>query len=124
MHEFGLAEPILRAALEVSERQGGLAVDEVRARIGRLRAAAPDALTMAFDSLKRGTAAEDAILSWEEIAPSVRCANCAGVYAPEDDRLWLCPSCDHAGGELLAGNELIVERVILREAPFTAPEAK
>jgi hydrogenase nickel incorporation protein HypA/HybF len=114
MHEFSLAEPILKAALEVSERQGGLAIEQVCARIGRLRAVAPEALTFAFDSLKEGTAAQGALLVWGEIAPTVRCAPCAAVFEPEDDRIWLCPSCGAVGGELLAGNELMVERVILR----------
>jgi hydrogenase nickel incorporation protein HypA/HybF len=115
MHEFSLAEPLLKAALEVAEKQGGLAVEQVHAQIGRLRQVAPDALTFAFDSLKKGTAAEGATLIWNEISPSVRCAMCAVVFEPEDDRLWLCPSCGAVGGELLAGNELIVERVILRQ---------
>jgi hydrogenase nickel incorporation protein HypA/HybF len=114
MHEFSLAEPLLKAALEVAEKQGGLAVEQVCAQIGRLREVAPEALTFAFDALAKGTLAEGATLEWKDIAPSVRCANCPAVFEPEDDRIWLCPSCGGAGGELLAGNELVVERVILR----------
>ncbi|HUF42873.1 MAG TPA: hydrogenase maturation nickel metallochaperone HypA [Verrucomicrobiae bacterium] len=115
MHEFGIAAPLLQAALEISEQQGGLAVEQIYARIGRLREIAPDALTFAFNSLKKGTAAEGATLVWKEIAPSVRCAQCPAVFQPDDDRIWVCPSCGAGGGELLAGNELIVERVILHK---------
>jgi hydrogenase nickel incorporation protein HypA/HybF len=120
MHEFSLAEPLLRAALEISERQGGAAVEQVYARIGRLREVAPEALTFAFNSLANGTAAEGAALVWKEIAPSVRCAMCPLVFQPEDDRIWVCPSCGGAGGELLTGNELIIERVILHRRPRSA----
>ena len=114
MHEFSLAEPLLRAALEIAEKQGDLTVEQVHAQIGRLRQVAPDALTFAFDALAKGTLADGATLAWNEIPPRVRCAMCAAVFEPEDDRIWLCPSCGAAGGELLAGNELVVERVILR----------
>lgn len=116
MHEFSLAEPLLKAALEVAENRGGLAVEQVCAQIGRLREVAPEALTFAFDALAKGTLAEGATLLWKDIPPRVRCAQCPAIFQPEDDRIWVCPSCGGAGGELLAGNELVVERVILRRS--------
>jgi hypothetical protein len=45
---------------------------------------------------------------------------CPLVFQPEDDRIWVCPSCGGAGGELLTGNELIIERVILHRRPRSA----
>ena len=114
MHEFGLAEPLLHAALEVAEQQGGLAVEQVCAQIGRLREVAPEALTFAFNALTKGTLAEGATLVWREIPPRVRCAQCSVAFEPADERIWICPSCGAAGGELLAGNELVMERVVLR----------
>lgn len=114
MHEFGLAEPLLHAALEIAEQHGGLAIEQVCAQIGRLREVAPEALTFAFDALSKGTLAEGATLIWKEIAPRVRCAQCAMVFEPVDEHIWTCPTCAVTGGELLAGNELVMERVVLR----------
>jgi hydrogenase nickel incorporation protein HypA/HybF len=113
VHEFGLAEPLLRAALELSARHGGLPIERVCARIGRLRAVAPDALLLAFDALKQGTAAQGATLDWIEVPPAVRCSACRTIFEPENN-VWVCSGCGGAGGELLSGNELVMERVILR----------
>jgi Zn finger protein HypA/HybF involved in hydrogenase expression len=35
MHEFSIAEPLLKAALETAKAQGGLPIEQVRVQIGR-----------------------------------------------------------------------------------------
>lgn len=115
MHEFGIVEPLLRAALKAAAEQDGHAIQEVRVRIGRMRQVKPEALAVAFKALATGTAAEGASLVWEEITPCVRCQGCRTVFQPEDDWLWTCPQCNGSGGELLQGNELVLERVVLQK---------
>jgi hydrogenase nickel incorporation protein HypA/HybF len=114
MHEFGIVEPLLKAALRAAEAQGGYPIEEVRVAIGRLRQVKGEALTIAFNALTAGTAAERANLVWEEIPPRVRCRACRAIFRPEDDWLWACPRCHDSGGELLEGNELVLQRVVLK----------
>jgi len=113
MHEFSIAEELLKAALEVAETHDQRAVERVRVRIGRLRQIVPEALAFAFDALTKGTLAEGAALVWEEVPTRVRCRKCETVFQPEEDWFWSCPSCGAAGGEVLEGEELILESVTL-----------
>jgi hydrogenase nickel incorporation protein HypA/HybF len=75
----------------------------------------PEALTFAFNALTTGTPAEGATLVWDEIPPRVRCSACQAIFEPEDDMLWICPSCGAAGGELLEGNELVLQSVVFKD---------
>ena len=114
MHEVGIAEAFVRAALEVAEAYGGRAVERIHIHIGRLQKVAPEALRFAFETVTHGTLAQGAALTWEEIAPRVRCGRCATVFQPEEEPLWSCPACGAAtGGEVLAGEELLLAQVIL-----------
>jgi hydrogenase nickel incorporation protein HypA/HybF len=116
MHEFGIVEPLLKAALEAAEVKGGLPIQEVRVSYGRLRQVVPEALTFAFEALTKGTLAEGATLVWEEIPPRVRCQACEAIFQPADDWVWICPKCAATGGELLEGNELLLQSVTLNQA--------
>ena len=114
MHELSIVQSILDTTLQVAEEHGGLPVEKVRVRVGRLRQLVPDLLTYSFDIVKKDTLAENATFEWEEVEPLVRCANCSNEFAP-DDAFWVCPECGSAGGEVLAGEELILETVSLKD---------
>lgn len=115
MHEFSIAEALLQAALEVAESQGGLPIERVCVHIGHLRQVLPEALTFAFEALTTGTLAQGATLIWEDIPPRVRCRACQTIFQPEEDWFWTCPRCGGAGGEVLKGDELVLESVVLKE---------
>ena len=114
MHELSLVQSILQKTLEVAEAHGGLPVEKVQVRIGRLRQVVPELLSWSFDVLKKDTLAKDAAIEWEEVAPLVRCDNCSETFEP-DDVFWICPACDAAGGEALKGEELTLESISLEE---------
>jgi hydrogenase nickel incorporation protein HypA/HybF len=115
MHEFGIAEALLQAALEEAKAQGALAIEQVHVQIGRLRRVVPEALNCAFAALAQGTLAEGAALVCEEIPPRVCCRACNANFQPEDDGVWVCPICGAAGEELLEGNESVLQRLVLKK---------
>ena len=80
----------------------------------RLRQVLPEALTFAFDALATGTLAQGATLIWEEIPPRVRCHACQAIFQPEEDWFWTCPRCGVAGGEVLEGDELVLQSVTVK----------
>jgi hydrogenase nickel incorporation protein HypA/HybF len=114
MHEFSIAEPLLQAALDAAKTQGELPIEQVCVQIGRMRRVVPEALDHAFAVLAKGTLAEGATLVWEEISPRVLCRSCHTTFQPQDDWFWICPDCGAASGELLEGNELVLQRVVFR----------
>jgi hydrogenase nickel incorporation protein HypA/HybF len=122
MHEYGLAEEILAVALGVADTHGGRPVEHLWVRLGRLRQVMPEALSFAFTAVAQGTMAEGATLHWEEVALRVRCPGCKAIYEPEDQWFLTCPDCGAAGGEVIAGEEMIVTRVMLRTDEDEEPE--
>jgi hydrogenase nickel incorporation protein HypA/HybF len=116
MHEFSIAEPLLKAALETAKAQGGLPIEQVCVQIGRLRRVMPEALDCAFAALAKGTLAEGATFIWKEIPPRVCCRACYVNFQPEDDWFWTCPNCGAEDGELLEGNDVVLQRVIFHDA--------
>jgi hydrogenase nickel incorporation protein HypA/HybF len=114
MHEYGLAEEILAVALEVADTHGGRPVEHLWVRLGQLRQVIPEALSFAFAAVAHGTMAEGATLHCEEVAPHACCWSCHVIFALEDQCFLNCPECGAAGGEVIAGEEMVVTRVILR----------
>jgi len=114
MHEFSIADAILAKTLEISTANGGAPVERVRVLVGGLRQIVPEMLTFAFESLATDTLAKNAHLEIEHAQAQVLCTNCEHVFAP-DDLFWSCPACGAAGGNPIAGEELILQSVILSD---------
>jgi hydrogenase nickel incorporation protein HypA/HybF len=116
MHEFSIAAALLEATLAVADTHGRQAVERVHVRIGCLRQVVPEALLLAFDALTPGTLAAGASLTWEEVPSRIRCRCCSMTFTPTEQWFWTCPACDSPGGEVLAGEDLVLESVTLKEA--------
>ena len=114
MHEFSIADAIIRATQEVVQANGGGKVEEIHLRIGELRQVVPDALLFAFDVLKQDTPLAEASLHWETVPAQVRCKACDTEYHPRDV-FWECPSCGAIGAEVVAGEELDIVSITLME---------
>lgn len=112
MHEFSIAEAIVRTGEEVLRANGGGRAEKVQLRIGELRQVVPDALTFAFDILKKDTLLADASLEWETVPAQMRCRSCGREYHPKDV-FWECPSCGAIGAEVVAGEELEIVSITL-----------
>jgi len=114
MHEFSIADAIVRATHEVVQANGGGKVDQIHLRIGELRQVVPDALLFAFDILKQDTPLSEASLQWETVPAQVRCKVCGTEYHPRDV-FWECPSCSAIAAEVVAGEELEIVAITLME---------
>lgn len=112
MHEFSLAEAIVRASEEVIRAHGGGKAEKISLRIGELQQVVPDALTFAFEILKADTLLSDASLEWETVPARVRCTRCGTEFQPADV-FWECPSCGTVGGEVVSGKELEIVSITI-----------
>jgi len=111
MHELALAESIVRIA---NARAGRRRVTKVKVQVGQLRQVVPSSLRFAFDVAARGTGTEGAELEIEDTGLTIRCAGCeaesrAGAFPLR------CPSCGSREVEIVAGDELLVESIVVEE---------
>ncbi len=104
MHELGLAAEILDIALSEAGRHQADQVAVIRLRIGVLRAVEPEHLSFLFSHLARGTLADGALLSVEDVPVRVECPSC-GV-SESLSAVWTCPRCDGDGIGMKGGDSL------------------
>ena len=98
-------ESALNMALDQTKKAGASRLYAIRLRIGALSGVVPESLRFAFEALARGTAAEGAELSIENVPARFWCAGCAREFQSED-MFADCPDCHTPSGELRAGREL------------------
>ena len=109
LHEATLAENILDIALEAAEQNHAAKVFKVGLTLGELAGVEVEALTLAFDVLKKDTPAEDAELVIKRVQISATCNKCGKTFQLERYNFF-CPECD---GVLIlkSGRELLVDYV-------------
>ena len=113
MHEMGIMQGILDAAVEAAEGAGRPRISDIYLTIGELTEIQVFALDFAFEALAPGTIAEGAALHVTTLSPRSRCSDCGDEF--EHDRFtMLCPVCGSFDSVLLQGRELQIDQI---EAP-------
>ena len=111
MHELSITQSILDIVERHAIAAGAQQVTHIRLVIGDLTSFVPDSIQFYFDILSQGTRAAGATLELDRRPGQIRCGGCGQVYAPTDGQIWVCPSCNALGGELITGKELYVESI-------------
>jgi hydrogenase nickel incorporation protein HypA/HybF len=114
MHELTLIKNVLDIVLQVSRDNGGRKVEGVHLKIGTLRQVVPEFLQFAFEAVVTGTEAEGATLTWSLVPLRVHCHQCEEEFDAEQLD-WRCTYCGATGGQIVRGDELIVDTVELAE---------
>jgi hydrogenase nickel incorporation protein HypA/HybF len=115
MHELSIADAIVQIAIE---HAAGRRVRAVEVRIGHLRQVVPSSLTFAFGLLTEGTVLEAAELLIDGVPAVGRCRACTAQTALEAFPL-RCGVCGGLDLELLQGEELLVEALVLEALATT-----
>ena len=94
----------------------------VNVRVGRLRQVVPDSLAFYFEIVARDTGCEGAELELVEIDARLQCRDCERAWSPEIPA-FRCPGCGSADVEVVAGEELEIDYIEVKqeEAACTAP---
>jgi hydrogenase nickel incorporation protein HypA/HybF len=108
MHEFSLAESVVKETAALAAEHGLTRVASVRLKVGRLRQVVPEALATAFKAVAAGTPLEGAALQMEFVPIRARCLDC-GAETEVQDFIFVCPRCEAYRMETLQGNELVIE---------------
>ena len=109
MHEMSVAEGIMRIAVDAMNKNDCSTIKTIGLRLGEMSGVEIEALTFAFDVIKRDTPARDARLKIDRIPITAQCNRCLKTFRVERYN-FLCPECD---GVLIlqTGRELQVEFV-------------
>ena len=92
MHEIGLLQEMLAEALARAAQQGAQRIERIVMRVGAESGIAPEALSFAFDLLKRDTPAAEATIEFEHVPVVCWCSACDREFTPTDI-LHICPQC-------------------------------
>jgi hydrogenase nickel incorporation protein HypA/HybF len=117
MHELTIAIQIRRALeTELASDDGALVADAVRIQVGALSGIVPEALQFAWphavaDSAALGSARLD--IDWVDV--QLLCVACNDVYTLTEFRSLRCPNCRSPDVEIIAGDELDIASVDIRE---------
>jgi hydrogenase nickel incorporation protein HypA/HybF len=111
MHELAIADSIVAIA---SRHAAGRRVTEVEVRVGHLRQVVPDALAFAFELTAEGTCVAGAELTLVEVPAAGRCRAC-GREDELDGFPLRCLGCGGLDLELTAGEELLVDSLVLED---------
>jgi len=107
---MSIAMELLSQLRAVAAANDLVTIDTVAIAAGAMRAIVPEALDIAFECASAGTCAEGATLSLDIVQPRGRCRECGTEFGLEIDT-FLCPHCNLADVELIAGNDIILTSV-------------
>ncbi len=108
MHEMSIAENLMDQILQIAADNNAKQIVTVEVVCGEMQQVVPEALLLAFDTVKAGTPAADATLTIREQSLQAKCRSCGHEFSPAIDN-FLCPHCEDADVELIAGDQIILQ---------------
>lgn len=110
MHELSIMVEALRMAEEAAQAAQAKRIVAVKLRVGRLSGVVPEAMEFAWDAVRSGTMAENAVLEIESVPAVCWCAHCQSEFE-SPDFFNECPKCRRGDGELRRGSELEIVNI-------------
>lgn len=122
MHELAICQALVGELQAVAAREGAGAISDVYVSIGPLSGVEPALLSRAFGLAAAGSVAADAGLHLTTTEARVACTVCGEETEVPANRL-LCGRCGSWRTRLVAGDELLLERVELTRTTAKREEA-
>jgi len=110
VHELSLVASVFEVLEAKVREHGARRVTRVVLEVGVLAGVVPDLLETAFDSYKKGTAAEEARLEVVPVAVRLRCPDCGGSTVREETD-FSCAVCGSRRVEIVSGRDLVVRTI-------------
>lgn len=106
MHEVSIAVNLIEIVSDQCVKNGCSTIAFVNIKIGRASGIMPDALLFAFDAVKEGSIAGNAVLNIEEVPVSGYCSDCNSNFTVEEEYVVSCPVCGGSSFRITAGREM------------------
>lgn len=110
MHEMSIVESILSTVLQEAEKHQVNKVKSIKLRVGKLWQIIPDTLEFCYSVATKGTIADGSEVFIVQAPIIAKCKRCGGTFEV-DGYFFLCPDCNIADVEVIAGDELILETI-------------
>jgi hydrogenase nickel incorporation protein HypA/HybF len=114
MHEFSLAEEVIKLARAEAEKNKARLVIEITIEIGNLSGVAADAFESALYLLSEGSVLDKARLNIVRISGKGICIECDQEFEMIK-RIDTCPKCHSFPSEIRGGNEFRVASLMIEE---------
>ncbi len=110
MHELSLAQDILQAALDETQKAGGKRIRGIYVKVRESSHHIEDTSSLEFclEAVAKGTIAEGAEIGIEVIPPTVRCKEWDFTFWLQSHRLF-CPRCGSGNVHMITGGEIFLE---------------
>lgn len=108
MHEWSIADNLVKLIMAAAEREGLVTVSRVAIRVGVLRQVIPESLEIAFSCITRETPISGAGLEIEVVPLKVCCRNC-GTEFSGNNFVFACSNCGGTDLNIIAGKELYID---------------
>jgi len=124
LHEFSMAERIVRAVLDVADSKKASSILEIRLDVGELTFLSHEQLVFCIGVLSKGTIAESAKVVITTTKVQVRCSKCGylghveylgdEVHSMIPIPILTCPKCGSGEATVTEGNECTVRNIRVR----------
>ena len=110
MHEATIASAIIEQAVAAAAPHGVARISRIEVELGAMQQVVPEALDLAFEAASKGTLTEGAKLILTAVKTVALCRACDCRFEPDIEQLnFLCPQCQRADVQIVAGNEIILK---------------
>lgn len=111
MHELPVTEGILNIVLKHAAGARVKKVVSISLKVGEMSDLEDEWIQRYFDYLSKDTIAQGAKLKIERVPVTIRCNNCAEVYAVDIRKTaeTCCPACGSDAGTMISGREYHVK---------------
>ena len=113
MHELAICQALIGEVSAVARTALASSVTEIHVRVGPLSGVEHSLMQNAFPVASAGTIAGEAMLHLEVTPVRVRCEDCGAETRVAANRL-TCGSCGNWRTQLMSGDELLLQRVVMQ----------
>lgn len=117
MHEFGVTQAALEAALQRAEEASVAQISDVHLTIGKVSSIEPSSIRMYWAEISEDTIAERATLHFRRIPTECVCVDCGNHLLVEDD-IPPCPACEGAHIRAIDDEFLGLEAIDVEKLPM------
>lgn len=110
MHEMSIAMNIINIACKEAENDGAASISRIELDVGKLSGVMIDSLLFCYESVCKGTLAENSTLDINELPAMASCKKCHHKFEI-DAFMALCPECESYEIDILQGRELKLRAV-------------
>jgi hydrogenase nickel incorporation protein HypA/HybF len=122
VHELSICQSLLDQARQIADTHQAAGIERIIVLIGPLSGVEAPLLAQAFSIARKAAGFPDAELEIEISPIRVKCRTCGAESEVRSNAL-LCDSCKNWQVDLISGDEMILQSLVLKEEPAKAAQA-